>query len=227
MKARHILTWHEGEYYPPIEDIPKLITEGEKVVDEFLVKELKWKEKERFQTRWSPNMNMMWVTFNDEFLVKALFQRQAELENNRIRLIRYTPPRAYERNRELEIQTRLAREEDPQLRTQIRLGSNDFILRIKKKGERFYREVPINTFGPIPALNFIVRQDFSPGEPKGRRRYSSDESVKGGEKRKRKSNSSDDSISRSNTKNPRPNINDISDDLVISNKFSSLQETAE
>ena len=155
---------------------------------------------------------MLWVTFKDEFVVKALFRRLAELGNSNIRLLKYIPPWAYERNKELEILTRHARMRDPLLRTQIRLGTSDLILRVKRKGDIYYKEISNSTFGPLPSLNFIARQEVSPGEPRGRRRHSSDDSVRAGSKRKRKSNSSKESVTQLRTKNRNnsPNINETS-----------------
>ena len=74
----------------------------------------------------------------------------------------------YERNRELEILCRKARENDHLLHTKITLGCTDLVLRIKRKGEKFYKTIAVDSFGPLPPLNFIRNHDMSPGSPKGR-----------------------------------------------------------
>ena len=118
---------------------------------------------------------------------------------------------------------------DPLLRTQIRLGTSDLILRVKRKGDIYYKEISNSTFGPLPSLNFIARQEVSPGEPRGRRRHSLDDSVRAGSKRKRKSNSSEESITQSRTKNRSnsPRTNEVSLAMEISNQFSVLEEVTE
>ena len=98
--------------------------------------------------------DILWLTFNNEQIVRALYRRLADLGNKRIRLIKFVPPWAFERNREIETQCRMAREEDPNLQTQIRLGLNDLILKIKTKGDSYNRSFPLNYFGDIPPLNF-------------------------------------------------------------------------
>ena len=122
----------------------------------------------------------MWVFFNDELVVRSLYKRQADLERNNIRLIKYIPPWIYERNKQLEIYCRMERDKNLNLLTQIRLGKSDLKLFSKMKGERFYKPLPVEYFGKLPSLNFIRDTVVSPGSPKGRPRYSSEESVRGG-----------------------------------------------
>ena len=69
-----------------------MVEERSKSVEEFLLKELKWTDKLNFSTRWSQERNIRWVTLDDEFVAKAIFRRLAEVKNNRVRLIKYTPP---------------------------------------------------------------------------------------------------------------------------------------
>ena len=66
----------------------------------------------------------MWVTFNDELTMKALYKRNADLQRSdeKIGLIKFIPYWAYERNKQLQIFCRLEREKDKMQRTQIKLG---------------------------------------------------------------------------------------------------------
>ena len=97
------------------------------------------------------------------------------------------------------------------------------------KGEHFYKPLPVEYFGKLPSLNFIRDTTVSPGSPKGRPRYSSEESVRGeGDNRregKRKERSM--SVSPHLTKNKlhKPSIHDVSDDfpnLEVNDPLSSL-----
>ena len=70
---------------------------------------------------------------------------------------------------------RLEREKNPNLRTKILLGHRDLKLNIKSKGDTFYKRVSIEYFGKIPGFNFTKISEMSPGSPKGRRKFCSDE----------------------------------------------------
>ena len=67
---------------------------------------LKGTEKVDFTTKWSPDKDILWLTFNNEQIVRALYRRLADLGKKRIRLIKFVPPWAFERNREIERQSR-------------------------------------------------------------------------------------------------------------------------
>ena len=141
---------------------------------EFLLEELKWKEDVEFETHWSQKRNVMWISFSDEHLVSSIFRHQAELGNPKIRLLKYTPPWCHEQNKELEILCQLERVKNLELRTKVLLGHNDLRLCIKNKGDPYYRRVFVNYFGTLPDFNFTRTTNFSPGLPKGRRRFNSD-----------------------------------------------------
>ena len=106
------------------------------------------------ETHWSQNRNVLWVTFLDKNLVSSIFKIQAELEREKIRLLKYIPHWCYERNKELEIICKLEREKDPSLRTKILLGHRDLKLNIKKKGDLYYKRVLVDMFGRLPDFNF-------------------------------------------------------------------------
>ena len=121
VKPNHILKWSNSDYSPCEDDIPNLTEERNIAAKKFLELELKWKEQEPFITKWSKNSNTLWLTFQSESTVNSLFVAQAQLARNNIKLFKFTPPWIYERNRELEILCRKAREDDhPQVQVQGR-----------------------------------------------------------------------------------------------------------
>ena len=63
VKARHILDFHEGDYTPSSEDVPKLHKERFLAAREFLYKELKWSADVDIETNLSQERNILWVTF--------------------------------------------------------------------------------------------------------------------------------------------------------------------
>ena len=109
----------------------------------------------------------------------------------------------------------MAREEDPNLRTQVWLGLNDLVLKIKTKGDSYYRSVPLNYFGDIPPLNFRQDPPCSPTTPKGRNISSSDDSEEKSRTKKRKK--------------PLRKMEISYDDpaLEISNQFEALENLTE
>ena len=127
------------------------------------------------KTIWSRDRNILWVTFQEENLVSSIFKRQAEVKNDRIKLIKYIPSWCYERNKELEILCRLEREKDRNLRTKVLLGKSDLILNIKRIGDGFYKRVSVEFFGRLPGFNFTKIAVMSPGSPSGRERLLCDE----------------------------------------------------
>ena len=62
----------------------------------------------------------------------------------------------------------MERNKDVDLRTKILLGKEDLILSIKRKGENFYKRVPVELFGDIPGFNFKRSVKKEPGTRKER-----------------------------------------------------------
>ena len=143
--------------------------------------------------------------------MSSIFKRQAELGRENIRLLKYIPPWCYDRNKELEILCRLEREKCPNLRTKILLGHRDLKLNITSKGDTFYKRVSVEYFGKLPGFNFTKISEMSPGSPKGRRKFSSDDDVPLISRKR---------IIRSESRSPqcpeaiKPRIDDISHDKV-------------
>ena len=49
-------------------------------VNDFIMKELKWKEESKFETKWSQNQQIMWIKCNDELTVKAPYKRNVDVQ---------------------------------------------------------------------------------------------------------------------------------------------------
>ena len=172
------------------------------------------------RTKWSQDRNILWVSFTSESFVSSIFKRQAELARPDIRLLKYIPAWCYDRNKELEILCRLERDKDPDLRTKITLGHRDLKLNVKKKGDTFYKRVPIEHFGRLPGFNFLKISELSPGSPAGRKSHP-DEEVPPQPSRKRTARS--DSSSPSKPDPMKPRLNDISHDDDAWNGFPAKQ----
>ena len=172
------------------------------------------------RTKWSQDRNILWVSFTSESFVSSIFKRQAELARPDIRLLKYIPAWCYDRNKELEILCRLERDKDPDLRTKITLGHRDLKLNVKKKGDTFYKRVPIEHFGRLPGFNFLKISELSPGSPAGRKNHP-DEEVPPQPSRKRTARS--DSSSPSKPDPMKPRLNDISHDDDAWNGFPAKQ----
>ena len=220
VKARHILDFNEGDYDICPDDISQHPDLRLLAAKEFLSHELKWKEDTEMRTKWSQDRNILWVSFTSESFVSSIFKRQAELARPDIRLLKYIPAWCYDRNKELEILCRLERDKDPDLRTKITLGHRDLKLNVKKKGDTFYKRVPIEHFGRLPGFNFLKISELSPGSPAGRKNHP-DEEVPPQPSRKRTARS--DSSSPSKPDPMKPRLNDISHDDDAWNGFPDKQ----
>ena len=71
-KAKNIPTWFNGEYYPSEYEIVNLYRERDLAAKDFLKNELKWTHLTKFTTKWSRERKILWVTFDDEVIVKSL-----------------------------------------------------------------------------------------------------------------------------------------------------------
>ena len=91
--------------------------ERKQAAADFLEKELKWRDETILGTKWSPSQEVLWVTLKDESVVTDLYVRQVALKRNNVKLLKYIPSWAYERNKGLDINCRLARGKSPDLRT--------------------------------------------------------------------------------------------------------------
>ena len=218
VKASHILDFYVGDYAISPEDIPQHPDLRLEAAKEFLTKELKWNEQVEMKTNWSSERNILWVTFPNENFVSSIFKRQAFIGRPNVRLLKYIPQWCYDRNKELEIQCRLERERDPELRTKILLGHRDLILSIKRKGDMFYKRVPVELFGKLPGFNFLKVAELSPGAPPGRKSFSGEEEIPS---RSRKRTERSESTSPTGPEAVRQKVTDISQDDDAWNGFTT------
>ena len=112
----------------------------------------------------------------------------------------------------------MEREKDLDLRTKILLGHRDLKLNIKRKGDTFYKRVPVEYFGRLPGFNFLKVSDLSPGTPTGRKSYSEEEELPS---RTRKRTERSESSSPTGPEAVRQKINDISQDDDAWNSFTT------
>ena len=68
----------------------------------------------------------------------------------KIRLISKIPMQFWERNKALENLCYRERQQNPNLRTQIRLGKDDLELMTKHRDELYWRSTPNEAYGQIP-----------------------------------------------------------------------------
>ena len=71
IKARHIMSWYEGEYFPRSDEIPNMDKERFLAAKDILKLELKWNSDVNFSTKWSEKQNIMWLTFSSETSVRS------------------------------------------------------------------------------------------------------------------------------------------------------------
>ena len=65
------------------------------------------------------------------------------------------------------------------LRTKVLLGREDLILSVKRKGENFYKRVPVELFGDIPGFNFKRSAKIEPVTKKEWRRRDEENRMNG------------------------------------------------
>ena len=106
-------------------------------------------------------METVYVTFGDEQPVKAIYRRAAMCRNEEMKLVTYIPPQIYKRYAKVEEICAQKRSNDREVKTQIRLGQSDLILLTKKRGDKYWEDVPLESLGGIP--NIESNLDWSPG----------------------------------------------------------------
>ena len=76
-----------------------------------------------------------------------MFSRFMSAKNKDIKLLNYFPPQLWNKKRNLEKILKIARNNNPDLRTKIRMGDDDLALYTKIKGQPYYQWTPINKYG--------------------------------------------------------------------------------
>ena len=105
------------------------------------------------------NQKIMWITVTPD-LAKRIFQQASRIKNRSIQIIQFIPPPALERKKKLNSILKTLREQDPTLRTQIRLGKVDLTEIAKNitdsKDFTPYKEIKlktIDTMNTLPGIN--------------------------------------------------------------------------
>ena len=150
------------------------------VVEEYLLKELAFKPEDikdmdirDVQRPRKQDSNTVYVTIKDAELVIQIFWRSAQIQNNNLRITNFVAPQFFERFSALQLKTKIAREQDDDLRTRVQLSFDDLILLEKHIGERGYSKQPITKYGDLPEFNNSLMwplPDVNPVQtpPKGR-----------------------------------------------------------
>ena len=99
------------------------------------------------------------------------------------------------------------------------------MLKIKRKGERFYKTIAVDSFGPLPPLEFQRNITLSPGSPLGRSPVLDDNSLHN----KRKRNRDDSASPILNSKLRKPSVHDMSYDnpnMSDSNQTTTMNQAS-
>ena len=132
--------------------------------DEFLVKELKFNQKEIVledaMIAKKEDSKILWITTTPD-TVKRIYRRIAAVKSRGTRIILYTPKEMWRRKLSIEKNCKEARSKEPRLRTQVRYEHNDFGLYTKFQYEPYYVRTPLTAYGDIDDFE-LEDQAFSP-----------------------------------------------------------------
>lgn len=99
-----------------------------------------------------PYSKVMWVTTR-ESNVKKIYRRAAQVRNPEVKLLTFFPQKLYRKKMLLEEVLKKARNNEPKLKTQIRLGRTDIELWTKFKSEPYWAITPLTEYGPIESVS--------------------------------------------------------------------------
>ena len=155
---------HIKQYIDTVDDSDEVIYKHEKfdmarreAANEFLVKELGFKDKEirikECKMANNPESSILWIeTEIDQ--VKNIFMKAAITANRKISVMQYYPRILWERKKSLEKRMSVERVKDRKLRYQIRLGVNDIELLTKGVNDKFYVKVDVETYGRLSDIDY-------------------------------------------------------------------------
>ena len=158
---------HIKQYIDNVDDLDEVIYKHEKfdmarceAANEFLVKELGFKDKEvrikDCKMANNPESSILWIeTEIDQ--VKNIFMKAAIIANKQISVMQYYPRILWERKKSLEKRMSVERVKDTKLRYQIRLGVNDIELLTKGENDKFYVKVDVETYGRLDDIDYTSR----------------------------------------------------------------------
>ena len=158
---------HIKQYIDNVDDSDEVIYKHEKfdmarreAANEFLVKELGFKDKEvrikECKMANNPESSILWIeTEIDQ--VKNIFMKAAIIANKKISVMQYYPRILWERKKSFEKRMSVERVKDRKLRYQIRLGVNDIELLTKGENDKFYVKVDVETYGGLSDVDYTSR----------------------------------------------------------------------
>ena len=155
---------HIKQYIDTVDDSDEVIYKHEKfdmarreAANEFLVKELGFKDKEirikECKMANNPESSILWIETEIE-QVKKIFMKAAMTANRKISVMQYYPRILWERKKSLEKEMFVVWQLDRKLRNQIRLGVNDIELFTKREDDKFYVKVDFEKYGVLPDIDY-------------------------------------------------------------------------
>ena len=158
---------HIKQYIDTVDDSDEVIYKHEKfdmarreAANEFLVKELGFKDKEirikECKMANNPESSILWIETEIE-QVRKIFKKAAMTANRKISVMQYYPSILWERKQSLEKRMSVVQQLDRKLRYQIRLGENDIELFTKREDDKFYVKVDFEKYGVLPDIDYTSR----------------------------------------------------------------------
>ena len=83
-----------------------------------------------------------------------IIRKNIQIQNDEVRIVPFVPPQIYRRFSELSRLTFLARKENSNLKTQIRIGDSDLILLVRDKEEKEWTVTNLFRYGELPEIDF-------------------------------------------------------------------------
>jgi hypothetical protein len=170
-------------------------------VNEFLYEELKFKDNDIDikSAKLAPKeaSKIMWIETSEKE-VKEIYKRAASVQNKSVQLYTYIPAQLWDRKISLDINCKKAREQNVNLRTQIRLGTDDLELYTKYKGEPYWQKTPVLEFGDLSDMTVKQSAQYSPIQQRKEQHL---------KRKSPPSPSSPSSSPSSSTNNKKPNLN--------------------
>ena len=115
------------------------------------IKDLKIKNITRPQ---KDEVDRVYLHLEDEEGSKYLYRKVSQVNNTEIKISPFIPPQVFKRFSELSRLTFIARKNDINLKTQIRLGEKDIFLLTRHKDSKEWNLTDVNRFGKIPEMEW-------------------------------------------------------------------------
>ena len=109
----------------------------------------------------NPERRILWINVNDG-AAKLVFQHAAKANNRDLNVIQFIPGPAIERKKAIDIKMKELRKTDPELRYQVRIGTDDLEIWTKHQVEGYY-----NQYKPIDIRKIDPMREFPEIKSKG------------------------------------------------------------